>query len=161
MAVVAVVLAVVPAWPAQAQTNPLGRSDGHMAARGCYMAYRLSPGVGGISVEGALDCNDPWYWLQLSVTVLDNGVAIDDERLAGDPGCGFELGATRVGCLIPTERGHVYTVVFDFYMEGAGSQLLPYPNDPFNAGTCSSSPFTRSEFDQLECEAALHFLETR
>lgn len=158
----ALLLALVPASPTQAQTNPLGQSYGQMVARGCTMTYRLSPGVGDLEVAGAISCVNSLYWdYQMSVTLLDNGLVIDDERLAGDPGCDFQVGDKAVGCRIPTERGHLYTAVFDFYMADVGSQAVPFPNDPFNAGTCSSSPFTQSEFNQISCSAVLHHFATR
>jgi len=156
--VAAALLAVVPGLPAQARTNPLGQSSGQIVARGCTMGYSLTPVAGDLEVAGSISCPDSPRWYEMSVTLLDNGLVIDDERLAGDPGCDFQLGGKAVGCRFPVERGHLYSAVFDFYMEDVGSQLAPYPNDPLNGGTCSSSPFTRSEFNQLECEAALHYL---
>lgn len=155
----AVVLALLPSGSARAQTNPLGQSYGQMVARGCTMTYRLTPGeVGDLTVAGAVSCVSSWHWYEMSVTLLDNGQVIDDERLMGDPGCDFQVGDRAVGCRFPVERGHLYTAVFDFYLEGVGSQTVPYPNDPFNAGTCSSSVFSQFEFDQLECSATLHYL---
>lgn len=154
------VLALAPLHGAAAQTNPLGTSYGSMDARGCHMAYRLAPTADGmLAITGSISCAATAfpYFTQAAVMVLDNGQEVSADRLSGEPGCGYTMGARQVGCRLVAERGHVYSVSFDFYLEGAGySSWIPYPNDPLNSGTCASNPFTSMEIDYLSCSAVLH-----
>lgn len=153
------VLALLPLQPSAAATNPLGASSGWMRARGCYMTYSLTPTPSReIVLAGSLDCTSTRVYREVAVTVLDNGQRVDDGRLDGDPGCAFRTGAVAVGCRFPAEPGHVYTAQFEFYMENVEPNSLPYPNDPLNAGICSSDRFRATEIPYLTCTSTLNHL---